>query len=168
MPILPDIPFPATARNRIANVLFAGLLLFSWALLVLGTFVGAATAGGWKGMAGGLAAGWAVGFWIRRSLGLRGGNLTRGYFLHILARGRGAEPGWLENLVEIVRGLRLTPSQCRIIVGFQVEAERLWESAGSPAERDRVTAERNRKMLEAMQAVGHESFDSEANPAEPH
>jgi hypothetical protein len=129
MSILPDVPRLSTVRNTIADCVFVVLHGFS-------------------GFCAGLAVGAIVGFMIRRSLGMRGRNLTRGYHLRMFERGCGESPGQLETLVELLRGNRLTMMQCRHIACAYAEAVRHLQSCHSMEERASILRKRNRQVLE--------------------
>jgi hypothetical protein len=130
-----------------ADCVFVLLLLCSRLILLTGAIVGALLYG-FPGLCIGLAAGFIIGFWMRRSLGLRGRHLTRGYHLRMFERGCGKSPGQLEALVELLRGNRLTMMQCRQIACAYAEAVRQLHSCDSVEERAIILGERNRQVLE--------------------
>jgi hypothetical protein len=148
MPFLPRLPKRRSVRDRIADGLFVVLYLASWCAFLAGTLAGSIFIG-LKGLLGGFVAGWLLGMWMRRSLGIRDRDLTHGYFVHMFERGNGQPPGRLESFLEIVRGRRLNLSQCRRIAGIQAEAKRRLASSDSPEERVEILAERDRKLLKS-------------------
>src|ERR1700755_2866185 len=79
--LLPSIPWRASARGKIAGSLFAALLILARLSFLIG-----ALAGGFQGAKGfvlGSAAGGILGFWIKHSLGIRGRDLTYGFFIRM-------------------------------------------------------------------------------------
>ena len=102
---------------------------------------------GFGGFCFGLMAGAVVGFCVRRSLGFRSRELTRGYHLRMFERGCGKAPGQLEALVELLRGNRLTMVQCRHIACAYADAVRQLKSCDSAKERASILGNRNRQVL---------------------
>lgn len=149
MLFLPDVPRVPTARNKIADCVFVVLSLCSRIFFVAGAVTGARLQG-FRGFCIGLMAGAIIGFWIRRSLGLRGGNLTRGYHLRMFERGCGKPAGLLEAVVELLRGNRLTMIQCRQIACAYAEAVRHLQSCDSAEERASIVGKRNRQVMEIV------------------
>jgi hypothetical protein len=123
------------------------LLLCSRLFLIAGVVTGAMLYG-FRGFCIGLVAGAIIGFWIRRSLGLRGRDLTRGYHLRMFERGCGNSPGLLETLVELLRGNRLIMMQCRQIACAYADAARQLKSCDSAQERASILGRRNQQVLE--------------------
>jgi len=130
-----------------ADCVFVVLLLCSRSFFVIGAVTGAELYG-FRGFCLGLIAGTVVGFCVRRSLGLRGRELTRGYHLRMFERGSGKAPGQLEALVELLRGNRLTMMQCRHIACAYADAVRQLKSCESAEERASILRKRNRQVLE--------------------
>jgi hypothetical protein len=147
MLFLPDVSRLPTVRSKMADGVFVALSLCSRIFLLAGAVAGARLQG-FRGFCIGLAAGAIIGFWIRRSLGLRGRNLTRGYHLRMFERGSGKAAGLLETLVELLRGNRLTTMQCRQIGSAYAEAARQLQSCDSAQERASIVGKRNRQVLE--------------------
>ena len=130
-----------------ADCVFVVLLLCSRSFIVIGAVTGAELYG-FRGFCLGLAAGTILGFCVRRSLGLRGRELTRGYHLRMFERGSGKAPGQLEALVELLRGNRLTMMQCRHIACAYADAVRQLKSCDSAKQRASILRNRNRQVLE--------------------
>jgi hypothetical protein len=130
-----------------ADCVFVVLLLCSRSFIFIGAVTGAELHG-FRGFCIGLTAGTVVGFCVRRSLGLRGRELTRGYHLRMFERGCGKAPGQLEALVELLRGNRLTMLQCRQIACAYADAVRQLKSCDSAQERASILGKRNRQVLE--------------------
>jgi hypothetical protein len=110
--------------------------------LVRSSFIIGATVGGYctgaKGFVIGIAAGGIAGFWIKRGTGLRGRDLTRGFFVRMNERGVGSSPGLLELLIEKIRGREITPHQCRLLAAAYAEFQRALQACDSVAERDEL------------------------------
>jgi hypothetical protein len=149
MQILPDVPRLPSVRNKVADCVFAILSLCSRIFLVVGAVTGAMLHG-FVGFFIGLIAGAIIGFWMRRSLGLKGKNLTHGYHSRMYERGLGGGPRLLEGLLEAVRGDRLAMTQCRGIASAYAEAARQLQSCGSAQERAIILAKRHRQVLEIV------------------
>lgn len=149
MRITPDLPRSHLVRGRIANALFATLFVFSWGAFLVGELIGT-TYFGTKGFFIGLPAGWILGMWIRRSLGVCNRNLTRGFFIRMLDRGNGSPARLLESWVEALRGRRLTMVDCRALVGIRGEATRRWQAYDSPEERERIRWEQDQRILRVL------------------
>jgi len=147
MTILPDVPRLPTARNKIADCVFVLLLVCSRSFYVIGAALGFLLHG-FVGFVLGLVAGAFIGFWMRRSLGAQGGDLTQGYHFRMHERGLGKRPRLLEALVEVLRGNRPTMTQCRGIAGACAEAARELQGCGSTEERAVILAKRDRQVLE--------------------
>jgi len=130
-----------------ADCVFVALSPCSRIFLLAGAVAGALLQG-FRGFCIGLVAGAIIGFCIRRSLGLRGRNLTRGYHLRMFERGSGKPAGLLEASVELLRGNRLTMVQCRQIGCAYAEAARQLQSCDSVEERASIVGKRNRHVLE--------------------
>jgi hypothetical protein len=147
--LLPPGPRPTTRRSRLADGLFEFFLLLSRCTAVVGAIMCssyAKTNGGQRFVLG-LLAGWAVGFWIRRSLGMRSWNLTQGFYVRLWERGNGNRPKLLESLVEKLRRDEFTPSQCRMVAGAYAEMQRQLHLCNSRVERLRVFDDLERKVL---------------------
>ena len=76
--------------------------------------------------------------------------MTRAYFHRMHVRGTGRRAGWLETFVEILRGTRLSMTQCRQIACAYAEAARHLQSCGSKEERNVIVFRRNQKILETV------------------
>jgi hypothetical protein len=146
MEILPDFPRVPSVRGRTADFVFVVFAFYSRSSFVIGAIVGAFS-DGFIGFLGGLILGAVIGFLMGRSLGLRGRDLTRGYYLRMYERGCGKQAGQLEALVELLRGNRLSMVQCRQIACAYAEAARQLHSCDSGQEREIIMANRNRKIL---------------------
>jgi hypothetical protein len=133
--LLPSMPRTPSRRNRIADCLMAIFILFARFLFIVGGVIGSL----WPTAADvalGIIIGGGVGFWVRRSVGLRGGDLTHGFFVRMRERGVGSSPGLLESIVERIRGGVLTAYQCRLLASAYAEFQRGMQSCGSITERD--------------------------------
>jgi len=142
---LPNVPRPQSFRARMADALFVFFLLPARFGFIIGGVVGGLAAQT-TGFFLGLLAGGIVGFWIRRSLGLRGRNLTHGFFVRMWERGNGSGRKLLEALVEWLRGDDLTPRTCRLLASAYGEAQRDLQSGPSVAERRGIHGELERKV----------------------
>jgi hypothetical protein len=147
MQILPDVPRLASARSKMADCVFVLLLLCSRIFFLIGAVLGALVHG-FVGFVLGMATGTLIGFWMHRSLGLRGRDLTHGYHFRMYERGLGERPRLLEALVEAARGNRLIVVQCRRIASAYAEAARQLQSCDSLEERVTIVAKRNRQVRE--------------------
>lgn len=165
---LPNIPRLSTIRSKVADAVFVLLLLVSRFCFLIGAIVGAKNYG-FKGFLIGLIGGAALGFWMRRSLGVRGRNLTQGYHLRMYERGCGKHPGTLESFIEMLRGTRLSMMQCRLIACAFAEAARAIQSCDSTQEEAAILQKRDRKILEIAygeRAIAKRSAAEEVpNPA---
>jgi hypothetical protein len=133
--LLPSIPSRPSARDKIADGLFAAFVFLARTSFLVGAIVG----GYFQGAGGfvlGIAAGGIIGFWIRHSLGMRGRDLTYGFFIRMGQRGVGSPPGLLESLTEKIRGHEITPYQSRLLAGAHTEFQRALHYSTSLAERD--------------------------------
>jgi hypothetical protein len=140
---------PRTRRNRLADGLFELFLLLSRCTVVAGAILGGAytQTRSFKWSAIGLIVGWAVGFWIRFSLGMRSLDLKHGFYVRLLERGNGSRTKLLEYLVEKLRGNEFSASQCRIAAGAYAELQRQLRVCISPAERYRLTEGFEQKVM---------------------
>lgn len=143
--LLPAVPRRSTVRDKIADGLLALFVVLSRFFFIVGGIIGSLCAGG-KGLVIGLALGFAIGFWIRRSVGLRGRDLTHGFFIRMSQRGVGSSPALLESLVEGVRGQEITPYHCRLLASAYAEFQRALQACGSIEERDELYKTLGRKV----------------------
>ncbi|MDE3067745.1 MAG: hypothetical protein KGJ60_09360 [Verrucomicrobiota bacterium] len=146
--LLPDIPRSSSFRDRMADGLFVLLTIFSRSAFIVGAVLGTREHG-FTGFCFGLLAGWGLGFWVRRSLGLRKGDLTEAFYIRMVNRGDGAPPRLLEALIETLRGQRLDVRQCQRIGNAYLNASRRLQSYDSPAERAQILDELDRRVFEA-------------------
>jgi hypothetical protein len=165
--LLPSVPRLPTRRSRLADGLFEFFLLLSRCTALTGAILGVSYAGwnDFKGFAIGLLAGWAIGFWMRRSLGMRSWDLTRGFYVRLLERGNGNRPKLLESLIEKLRGDILTPPKCRMIAGAYAEMQRKLHLCNSLAERRRSFDELERKVATILYGQPAATSGREARPA---
>lgn len=143
--LLPSIPREPSARNTVGDILLAAFVFLQRIFFIIGAvFVGifAST----KGVVIGIAAGGVAGFVIRQSLGLRGRDLTHGFFVRMRERGMDDSPGLLESAIEIVRGGLLTSHQCRSITSAYTEFQRDLRSCDSPDLREELYRSFERKI----------------------
>ena len=129
-----------------ADCVFVMLLFCSRFLYFIGPIMGAKHYG-FVGLFPGLAVGTLAAFCMGRSLGLRGRDLTKGFHFRMFERGNGKRAGILEALVEVLRGNRLTITQCRRIGTSYSEASRELQSCDSTEERVMILAKRDRQIL---------------------
>jgi len=134
---LPAVPRRSSFRDKIADGLLASFVVLSRFFFIVGGIIGNVCAGG-KGLLIGLALGAVVGFWIRRSVGIRGRDLTHGFFIRMSQRGVGSSPALLESLVERVRGQEITAYQCRLLASAYAEFQRALQACGSTEEREEL------------------------------
>jgi hypothetical protein len=167
--LLPPCPRPNTLRSRLADGLFKFLLLMSRCTVVTGAILcgSYAKTNGFKWFVIGLLVGWAVGFWIRLSLGMRAWDRTYGFYDRLLERGNGAPPKLLESLVEKLRGSEFTPSQCRMVAGAYAEMQRQLHLCDSRAERRKLFDALERKALGILYGEPPVAFHREAESALP-
>jgi len=147
--LLPAIPRNSSFRDKIADALLALFVVLSRFFFIVGGITGNVCAGG-KGLVIGIALGGVVGFWIRRSVGMRGQDLTHGFFIRMSQRGVGSSPGLLESLVEKVRGQEITAYQCRLIASAYAEFQRALQACGSVSERDELSRTLTRDLRTAL------------------
>jgi len=149
--LLPGIPRPGSFRARMADVVLAFFVLLARFGFIIGLVAGSFAAD-IKGFFLWLLAGVLGGFCLRRSLGLRGRNLTHGFFVRMWERGFGNPPKLLESLVEKVRGDKLTPRTCRVLTSAYEETNRALQSSPSAEERRGINEELGRKVIAALYA----------------
>ncbi len=150
MSFLPNILGPSSFRGKVADVLFILLQFLSWTAFVPGFVIGSA----YHGLVGficGLVAGGAIGFWMHRSLGLRGRDATRGFFMRMAERGAGDHPRLLESLIETLRGEKLAMLQCRHIADTHADVSRRLQGCDSPMERAKILNEAGWSFLKIVQ-----------------
>jgi len=135
-----------------ADCVFVLLLFCSRFLYFIGPVMGARHYG-FVGLFPGLAAGTLSGFCMSRSLGLRSRDLTKGFHFRMFERGTGKGAGILEALVEVLRGNRLTITQCRRIDAAYSEASHQLQSCDSSEERVMIFAKRDRQILDIAYGV---------------
>ena len=153
--LLPKVPRPRSFRRQATDMVLALFVL----LARYGSIFGVLWAGfavDTRGVLLRAAVGVIGSFWMRRSLGLRGGNLTHGFFVRMWERGVGDRPKLLESLIEKLRGDKLTPRRCRLVTSAYDEAKRALQSGPSGQERRNIREELNRKVLAVLygQTVG--------------
>lgn len=146
MSLLPAVPRLPSARNKIADFVFVALAVFARSAFALGGVAGAALHG-LDGCLAGLAAGVIIGSGAGRSLGIRGSDATHAFYHRMHVRGTGRRAGWLETLVELIRGNRLSMIQCRAIACAYAETGRHLQICNSTEERNAVILECRRKIL---------------------
>ena len=164
--LLPPGPRPATRRSRLTDGVFEFFLLLSRCTAVVGAIMcgSYAKTNSCEWLVLGLFAGWAVGFWIRRSLGMRSWNLAHGFYVRLWERGNGNRPKRLESLVEKLRGDEFTPSQCRMVFGAYTEMKRQLHLCNSPAERRRVFDDLERKVMITLYGEQMAAFPGQTRP----
>ena len=134
---IPNMPRHLTARERFADHLFFYLHVTSRFVFLVAGVVGYAL----KGLIGCgvlLAAGWLFGMWMRRSLGKRGPDQFHGFFRRIKERASGSRRGFLEWLIETLRGSGFTVSKCQAITAAYERAIAEARSASLPAQRQAI------------------------------
>jgi hypothetical protein len=124
-------------RDKIANSLLVISVLVARLSFVIGLIVGC-ICGTARGFALSVVIGAVVSFWMRRSLGLRGRDLTRGFFVRMQERRMGSSPRLLESLIERIRARPMTPHQCGLLAGAYAEFQRDLQSCDSITERDKL------------------------------
>jgi len=137
MVLLPALPKRSTYRERLANGLHIGLRFF----LKFGFLIGSLVGGMLLGTAGyvyGMVIGALLGFWVRHSLAYRSGNATSNYFLRMHERSCGAQPRFLESMLEGIRGAKLTCYQCRRVVNAYAVMQQQLETCVLDEDTDRV------------------------------
>lgn len=149
MGLLPAIPRRSSFRDKMADGLLALFVVTSRFLFIVGGMIGSVYAGG-KGLVIGILLGGVVGFWIRRSMGMRGRDLTHGFFIRMSQRGLGSSPALLESLVEKVRGQEITAYQCRLLASAYAEFQRALQACGSVEERDELCKTLTRSVRAAL------------------
>jgi hypothetical protein len=147
--LLPSIPRKRTWRNKIADGLLMMLTLLARTAFIAGAIIGGHNAGA-KGFLLGLAAGAAIGFWIRRSAGMRGRDLTYGFYLRMSERGMGKSPSLLESVVEKIRGEEISPYQGRLLNAAYSEFQRALRVCDSAEERGELSKTLERKVQIAL------------------
>jgi len=141
---LPSVPRPRSLRSRFADGTFIIFVQLSRCAFILGGIVGASCAGTKtkvKCVILGLVIGAIAGFWIRRSLALRGRNPTSGFYLRMRERGDGDSPKLLESLLEWIRGAKPTALRCRNVTAAYAAAQRELQTCFSAAERARILSQ---------------------------
>ncbi len=147
--LLPAIPRKSSFRDKIADGLLAFFILSSRFLFIVGGIIGNVYVGG-KGLVIGILLGGIVGFWIRRSVGMRGRDLTHGFFSRMSQRGVGSSPALLESFVEKVRGQEIAAYQCRLMASAYAEFQRALQACGSVEERDELCKTLSRSVRAAL------------------
>ena len=88
------------------------------------------------------AMGYVLGFWIRRSLGIRGRKANTGFFKRMRERSQGSPPGLLERLLENISQTSFTPEKCKAVTSqYEKSVTRL---------RQAKTPEAQKKVLEEL------------------
>lgn len=128
------MPRLLTQAERTGDRLFLHLQTVSLVLLFLCPILGAISAG-WVGAIAGLAIGWLVRIWMRRSMGLRGSNPDEGFFIRMKERANGSRRGILEFLIEKVRQREFTQCQCKAIAMAWDDTRERLNAATSAGER---------------------------------
>ena len=165
--LFPPGPRPATRRGRLADGVFEFFLLLSRCTAMVGGILcgSYAQTNAFNWFLLGLLAGWAVGFWIRRSLGMRSWDPTHGFYVRLLERGNGNRPKRLESLVEKLRGGVFIPVLCCRVTGAYAEMQRQWYSCNSQTERCRLFDDLERKVMVILYGEQMSAFRGETGPA---
>jgi len=152
MTFLPAIPQRISIRERLAN----GLYLFLRFFLKYGFIMGCVGGGlllGTYGYVYGAVIGALLGIWVRRSLAYRAGDHTSNYFLRLHERSCGAQPRYLESLLEGIRGAKLNCYQCRQVVNAYAVMQRDLATCVLDEEKDRVLKQFERETMIAIYGI---------------
>lgn len=128
------MPRHLTEAERSGDRLFLHFQVLSNLSLLLCPAIGGVVSG-LVGAGLGLAAGWMIRAWMRRSMGLRGSNPTDGFFVRMRERANGSRRGILEALIERRRRRPFTREQCAAITQAWDEARRRLAATTSQEEK---------------------------------
>ncbi len=97
----------------------------------------------------GALAGFAVGLWMRRSMGFRGSNPIVGFYIRMRERADGSRRGVLEHALEALSGNTFTLAKCQEIANAYDRAELQFRDCKTEAERDEIFSELDRATKHA-------------------
>lgn len=141
------MPRKRTSREKFADDLYLFLQIGSKFTSLFAGIAGYA----WYGLSGALGAlllGFITGWWIRRSLGIRGPNRGIGFFVRKCERAHGSRRGVMEWLIETIRGNEFTVQKCRAICAAYQETVAKVRGGADEAESARLLAELDRRVKE--------------------
>jgi len=152
MTFLPALPQRISIRERLANGLYLVLRFFLKYGFVIGCVGGGLLLGAY-GYVYGAVIGALLGFWVRHSLVYRAGDHTSNYFLRLHERSCGAQPRYLESMLEGIRGAKLTSYQCRQVVNAYALMQRDLAKCVLDEEKDRVLKQFERETMIAIYGI---------------
>ncbi len=141
---IPEMPRRLTARERIADRIYLFIQIASTFLLLFTGLVGYRV-GGLAGALGFAVGGVAVGIGLRRSAGIRKGP-GGGFYERIRERSLGCRRGFLEMLLENVRGSAFDRATCEAITSAYDDATRDARSATTEAERKAIFSKLDKRV----------------------
>lgn len=148
-----NMPRELTSREKAVDRLYLAFQLLSkWAFLPMAV-IGYATEGIAWASVGALGAVLA-GFWMRRSMGLRGSDPHTGFFIRARERANGSSRGLLEWLLEKLRGAEFSRAQCKAFADAYDVAMSGIQKAGSEAERTKIARDLDRRVKEISYGWG--------------
>jgi hypothetical protein len=143
---VPRMPRRLTHREKCADQVYLYLQLGSRVLFVFAGILGYS----WEGFPGATAlavTGYIVGWWIRRSLGIRRPKAL-GFFVRMCERAHGSRRGVLEWVIENMRENELTLQKCSAICDVYENAMMKLQNGADAATETRVLQDLDRRVKE--------------------
>jgi hypothetical protein len=127
-------------RERFADNIYLLIQLFSSSMFIITGLIG------WilrelPGLAAGVMVGFLTGRWMLRSIGKRGRDPFKGYYIRMRERAQGSRPGLLESLIEKIRGNAFNREKClKIADAFDASMERVRSAVSMDEQREILVA----------------------------
>jgi hypothetical protein len=136
-------------REKLVETLYLTLQVISQVLLILGGILGYIFYEIY-GLILFAAAGYLLGVWIRRSLGIRGRKQTTGFFMRMRERAQGFRPGLLEWTLEKVSRNEFTRAKCRAVTQIYEKSVRQLKQSQSTEEQNRILADLDKRVYQIL------------------
>jgi len=140
-----NMPRRMTSRERIGDIIFLNLQILSRILFIVAGLLGYYLYGIY-GVFFLAIAGWVIGIWMRHSMGIRGPDSKKGFFVRMRERAQGAKRGILEWTLEKIRGNEFSQSKCVAITEAYDQAMAQLKRCTSPAEQRETIMRLDRRV----------------------
>ena len=144
------MPRRMTPQEKAADTVYLYLQVSSRLLFILGALVGYWFHGVYTALVGAFA-GYIIGIWMRRSMGIRGPDPEEGWFQRMRERAEGSPRGYLEWLIETIRANEFTKEKCRAICAAYDEAMDSLQLCSSQEDREAV----QKKLDQTIKSISY-------------